>query len=166
MISHDKTIDRGRCIVWSKAPEKDVGGEFRTVGLRNQVTGSLLFSGTTLDPGYGQNSSTQSCWTVPSVSNNALILISVALCVARSQNGKQGSYLGKSNLCSGTRPNLLRTRVSLGNGLQNLAVTPRSELLLCVNISGNYVVAFRIDQQTGNFPNAGNRFRFVACPAP
>ena len=47
------------------------------------------------------------------------------------------------------RLTLLSIEPSLGKGPQNLAITPRGELLLCANMSGANVAVFRIDAKTG-----------------
>ncbi len=52
---------------------------------------------------------------------------------------------------------------SLGNGPQNLAITPGGELLLCANMPGNNVVVFRIDPQTGGLTRIGQP---ISIPSP
>ena len=61
------------------------------------------------------------------------------------------------------RLTLLGIEPSLGIGPQNLAITPGGELLLCANMTGNNVVAFRIDQQTGNLTHVGQP---LSIPSP
>jgi 6-phosphogluconolactonase len=50
---------------------------------------------------------------------------------------------------------LIGIEPSLGKGPQNLAILPGGELLLCANMPGNNVVAFRIDPQTGVLKSVG-----------
>jgi 6-phosphogluconolactonase len=61
------------------------------------------------------------------------------------------------------RLTLLEIEPSLGKGPQNLAITPGGELLLCANMPGNCVVAFRIDPQTGDLTRVGEP---VSMPRP
>jgi 6-phosphogluconolactonase len=58
---------------------------------------------------------------------------------------------------------LLEIEPSLGQGPQNLAITPGGELLLCANMPGNNVVVFRIDAQTGGLTPVGEP---VSMPSP
>ncbi len=44
---------------------------------------------------------------------------------------------------------LLEIEPSLGNGPQNLAITPDGQWLICANMPGNNVVVFRIDAEKG-----------------
>ena len=44
---------------------------------------------------------------------------------------------------------------SLGKGPQNLAITPDGTLLLCANMPGHCVAAFRIDRDTGRLTSVG-----------
>ena len=52
---------------------------------------------------------------------------------------------------------------SLGKGPQNLAISPRGELLLCANMPGGNVAVFRIDPQTGGLTSVGPP---VSMPSP
>ena len=58
---------------------------------------------------------------------------------------------------------LLEIEPSLGQGPQNLAITPGGELLLCANMPGNNIVVFRIDAQTGDLTPVGEP---VSMPSP
>lgn len=53
------------------------------------------------------------------------------------------------------RLTLIGIEPSLGKGPQNLAIMPGGELLLCANMPGNNVAAFRIDAQTGSLKSVG-----------
>ena len=53
------------------------------------------------------------------------------------------------------RLTLIGIEPSFGKGPQNLAIMPGGELLLCANMPGNNVVAFRIDSQTGSLKSVG-----------
>jgi len=61
------------------------------------------------------------------------------------------------------RLTLIGIEPSLGAGPQNLAIMPGGELLLCANLPGNNVAAFRIDPQTGGLKSAGPP---VTMPSP
>lgn len=50
---------------------------------------------------------------------------------------------------------LINIEPSLGKGPQNLAILPGGETLLCANMPGNNVAAFRIDSQTGSLKSLG-----------
>jgi 6-phosphogluconolactonase len=50
---------------------------------------------------------------------------------------------------------LIAIEPSLGKGPQNLAVVPGGELLLCANMPGNNVAAFRIDPHSGKLTAVG-----------
>jgi 6-phosphogluconolactonase len=50
---------------------------------------------------------------------------------------------------------LIEIQPSLGQGPQNLAITPGGELLLCANMPGNNVAVFRIDPTSGGLTSAG-----------
>lgn len=52
---------------------------------------------------------------------------------------------------------------SLGKTPQNLAIVANGSLLLCANMGGNNVVAFRIDENTGRLKSVGNP---VEIPSP
>ena len=52
---------------------------------------------------------------------------------------------------------------SLGQGPQNLAITPDGNWLLCANMPGNNVAVFRIAAETGRLSSAGPP---VALPKP
>jgi 6-phosphogluconolactonase len=58
---------------------------------------------------------------------------------------------------------LLKNEPSLGEAPQNLAITPGGELLLCANMTGNNVVVFRIDPQTGGLTPVGQP---ISLPSP
>ncbi|MHB8972276.1 MAG: lactonase family protein [Pirellulaceae bacterium] len=58
---------------------------------------------------------------------------------------------------------LLKNEPSLGEAPQNLAITPGGELLLCANMTGNNVVVFRIDAQTGGLTPVGQP---ISLPSP
>ena len=58
---------------------------------------------------------------------------------------------------------LLAIVPSLGNGPQNLAITPGGELLLCANMPGNSVAVFRIDPNKGSLTPVGQP---VSVPSP
>jgi 6-phosphogluconolactonase len=49
---------------------------------------------------------------------------------------------------------LIAIEASLGEGPQNLAITPDGQLMLCANMPGNNVVVFRIDSETGRLTAA------------
>lgn len=53
---------------------------------------------------------------------------------------------------------LIEIEPSLGKGPQNLAITAGGDLLLCANMPGNNVAAFRIDDKTGELVSAGAPF--------
>ena len=61
------------------------------------------------------------------------------------------------------RLTLLEIEPSLGQGPQNLAITPGGELLLCANMPGDNVVVFRIDPKTGLLTPVGEP---VSMPKP
>jgi len=61
------------------------------------------------------------------------------------------------------RLTLIGTEPSLGQGPQNLAITPGGELLLCANMPDNNVVAFRIDPKTGGLKSVGEP---ISMPKP
>lgn len=61
------------------------------------------------------------------------------------------------------RLTLLAIEPSLGQGPQNLAITPDGGLLLCANMRGHNVAVFRIDAPTGRLTAAGPA---VALPSP
>jgi len=61
------------------------------------------------------------------------------------------------------RLTLLGIVPSLGNGPQNLAITPGGELLLCANMPGNNVAVFRIDPKGGSLTPVGQP---VSIPGP
>jgi 6-phosphogluconolactonase len=50
---------------------------------------------------------------------------------------------------------LIAIEPSLGEGPQNLAITPDGQRMLCANMPGNNVVIFRIDAETGRLTAAG-----------
>lgn len=52
---------------------------------------------------------------------------------------------------------------SLGQGPQNLAITPGGELLLCANMPGNNLAMFRIDAKTGHLTPVGEP---MTMPSP
>ena len=61
------------------------------------------------------------------------------------------------------RLTLIRIEPSLGKGPQNLAITPRGQLLLCANMPGDNVAVFRIDPQTGVLKSVGEP---ISMPKP
>jgi 6-phosphogluconolactonase len=61
------------------------------------------------------------------------------------------------------RLTLIAIEPSLGEGPQNLAITPGGELLLCANMPGNNVAVFRIDPERGRLTSVGEP---VAMPKP
>lgn len=61
------------------------------------------------------------------------------------------------------RLTLIGMEPSLGNGPQNLAITPCGELLICANMPENNVVVFRIDPETGGLKSVGEP---VSMPKP
>ncbi len=61
------------------------------------------------------------------------------------------------------RLTLIEFEPSLGQGPQNLAITPGGELLLCANMPGDNVVVFKIDPQAGTLAPVG---RPVSMPGP
>lgn len=61
------------------------------------------------------------------------------------------------------RLTLLTIQPSLGQGPQNLAITPNGKLLLCANMPGNNVVVFQIDGKSGGLTNVGEP---TAIPSP
>lgn len=58
---------------------------------------------------------------------------------------------------------LVTIQPSLGQGPQNLLITPDGQWLLCANMPGNSVIVFWIDAKTGNLRAAGEP---VAMPMP
>ena len=58
---------------------------------------------------------------------------------------------------------LLNIVPSRGKSPQNLAITPGGELLLCANMSGNNVVLFKINPQSGELAQIGEP---IAIPSP
>lgn len=52
---------------------------------------------------------------------------------------------------------------SLGDGPQNLVITPDGKLVLCANMPGNTVAVFKIDQETGALKSAGKP---ISIPSP
>jgi 6-phosphogluconolactonase len=87
-----------------------------------------------------------------------------------SPNGRflYGTNRGHDSIASyrigdDARLTLLGIEPSLGQGPQNLAITPGGELLLCANMPGNNVAVFRIDPQTGSLTPVG---RPVPLPKP
>ena len=63
------------------------------------------------------------------------------------------------------RLTLLEIVPSLGDGPQNLAITPGGELLLCANMPGNNVAVFRIDPKEGSLTSVGQPVSIPALPA-
>jgi 6-phosphogluconolactonase len=61
------------------------------------------------------------------------------------------------------RLTLVAIEPSLGQGPQNLAITPDGNLLVCANMPGNNVVVFRIDGEEGKLKSVGEP---VAMPGP
>lgn len=61
------------------------------------------------------------------------------------------------------RLSLISIEASGANQPQNLAITPDGRLLLCANMSGNQVVVFHIDSQTGQITPTGTS---VNIPMP
>jgi 6-phosphogluconolactonase len=58
---------------------------------------------------------------------------------------------------------LVEIEPSLGQGPQNLAITPGGDLLLCANMPGNNVVVFKIDAETGQLTPVGKP---MSMPSP
>jgi len=61
------------------------------------------------------------------------------------------------------RLTLIAIEPCLGEGPQNLAITPDGRLLLCANMPGNNIVVFRIDPETGRLTPAAEP---VTMPMP
>ncbi|MCY2988207.1 MAG: lactonase family protein [Planctomycetota bacterium] len=61
------------------------------------------------------------------------------------------------------RLTLIGIEPSLGQGPQNLAISPGGELLLCANMPGNNVAVFQIDPSTGRLRSVGPP---VSLPSP
>ncbi len=61
------------------------------------------------------------------------------------------------------RLTLIAIEPSLGQGPQNLAITPDGALLLCANMPGNNVAGFRIDPETGRLQSVGDP---ISMPKP
>jgi 6-phosphogluconolactonase len=58
---------------------------------------------------------------------------------------------------------LLEIKPSLGDGPQNLVITPDGKLLLCANMPGNNVAVFRINAETGALTSVGDP---IQMPSP
>jgi 6-phosphogluconolactonase len=58
---------------------------------------------------------------------------------------------------------LVAIEPSLGQGPQNLAITPDGALLLCANMPANNVAVFRIDSETGRLQSLGDP---ISMPKP
>lgn len=58
---------------------------------------------------------------------------------------------------------LIGIEPSLGDGPQNLVITPDGKLVLCANMPGNNVAVFKIDQETGALKSAGKP---ISIPSP
>ena len=61
------------------------------------------------------------------------------------------------------RLSLLSIEPSLGDGPQNLAITPGGQLLLCANMPGDNLIVFRINPETGKLTPVGEP---VKIPKP
>jgi 6-phosphogluconolactonase len=80
-----------------------------------------------------------------------------------TSNGRflYGTNRGHDSICvyavdRDGRLTLVEIVPSLGQEPQNLAITPRGDLLLCANMAGNSVAVFRIDAESGRLRSVGS----------